>query len=159
MNNFDAAFIRIVGLEGGYSDDPRDPGGKTKFGITEAVARQHGYIGAMQALPLDVAGEIYRADYWDACRCDQLPWPLSLYVFDAAVNQGAQTAVKMLQRALDTVQDGLIGSQTLALAAKSSSWHASRFMAIRALRYIGTRGFDSYGPGWFTRLFEIAKEK
>jgi lysozyme family protein len=68
MTNFDAAFIRIVALEGGYSDDPRDPGGKTKFGITEAVARQHGYIGAMQALPLDVAGEIYRSDYWDACR-------------------------------------------------------------------------------------------
>jgi lysozyme family protein len=159
MTNFPTAFTRIVALEGGYSDDPRDPGGKTKFGITEAVARAHGYIGAMQALPLDVAGEIYRASYWDACRCDNLPWPLSLYVFDAAVNQGVQPAIKMLQRSLDTVQDGLIGSQTLALAAKSSGWHASRFMAIRALRYIATRGCDPYGPGWLTRLIEIAKEK
>ncbi len=159
MSNFDTAFTRIVALEGGYSDDPKDAGGKTRYGITEAVARANGYIGAMQALPLDVAGAIYRADYWDACRCDQLPWPLSLYVFDAAVNQGVQPAIKMLQRALDTVQDGIIGGRTQALAASSTPWHASRFLAFRALRYIGTRGFDTYGAGWFTRLFEIAKEK
>ena len=154
--NFDAAFIRIVGLEGGYSDHPADPGGKTRYGITEAVARAHGYTGDMRSLPLDVASEIYRADYWDACRCDSLPWPLSLYVFDAAVNQGVQPAIKMLQRALDTLQDGHIGAQTLALAAKSTPWHAARFLAFRALRYTGTRGFNNFGAGWLTRLFEIA---
>lgn len=159
MSNFDTAFTRIVALEGDYSDDAKDPGGKTRYGITEAVARAHGYLGIMSALPLDVASEIYRSDYWDACRCDNIPWPLSLYVFDAAVNQGVQPAIRMLQRALDTVQDGLIGRQTLALAEKSGGWHASRFMAIRALRYIGTRGFDTYGTGWFTRLFEISRSE
>jgi lysozyme family protein len=158
MSNFDAAFIRIVGIEGGYSDDPKDPGGKTKFGITERVARAHAYQGDMRALPLDVASSIYRAEYWDICRCDSLPWPLALYVFDAAVNQGQETAIKMLQRALDTVQDGHIGQQTLALAAKSTAWHAARFLAFRALQYTATRGFDTYGVGWLTRLFEIGRQ-
>lgn len=159
MSNFDAAFVLIFGLEGGYSDDPKDPGGKTRYGITEAVARAHGYIGAMKDLPIDLACTIYRASYWDACRCDNLPWPLSLYVFDAAVNQGVQPAIKMLQHTLDTVQDGVIGGQTQALAANSTPWHAARFLAFRALRYVGTHNFDRYGAGWFTRLFELAKEK
>ena len=159
MSNFESAFILIVGLEGDYSDDPRDAGGKTRYGITEAVARANGYIGPMYALPLDVAGEIYRSDYWDACRCDDLPWPLALYVFDSAVNQGVQPAIKMLQRALDTVQDGIIGKQTQALAAKATPWHNARFMAFRALRYASTRGFDTYGAGWLTRLFEVAGHK
>lgn len=158
MSKFDHSFDVIVALEGGYSDDAHDPGGKTRYGITEAVARTHGYIGDMRSLPLDVAREIYRADYWDACRCDNLPWPLSLYVFDSAVNQGAGAAIKMLQRSLDTVQDGHIGAQTLALAAKSGPWHAARFLAFRAIRYTGTRGFDTYGAGWLTRLFEIGRQ-
>jgi lysozyme family protein len=159
MKNFDAAFIHIVGLEGGYSDDPKDPGGKTRYGITEAVARARGYLGDMRQLPLDVASEIYRADYWDACRCEQLPWPLSLYVFDAAVNQGVKPAVFLLQRALDTVQDGHIGPQTLKLAAAATPWHAARYLALRAARYVETRNFDRFGLGWFTRLFELAKEQ
>lgn len=139
-------------------DSLGDPGGKTRYGITEAVARAHGYLGDMREMPLDFAASIYRSDYWDACRCDNLPWPLSLYVFDAAVNQGTQPAIKMLQRALDTVQDGIIGKQTQALAAKSGPWHAARFLAFRVLRYTGTRNFDTYGVGWLTRLFEITKE-
>jgi lysozyme family protein len=159
MTNFNLAFTKIVALEGGYSDDPRDPGGKTRYGITEAVARANGYVGEMHRLPLDTAKAIYRTNYWEACRCDSLPWPLALYVFDAAVNQGVSTAIKMLQRALDTVQDGHIGPQTLSLAAKSGEWHASRFLAIRALRYTSTKNFDVFGAGWFTRLFEIARDK
>jgi len=157
MNRFDESFNHILAQEGGYSDDKRDSGGKTRFGITEAVARAHGYTGDMRDLPDNLARFIYRADYWDACKCDNLPWPLALYVFDAAVNQGRTPAIMMLQRALDTVQDGIIGSQTLALAAKSGPWHAARFLAFRALRYTGTRNFETFGAGWLTRLFEISR--
>lgn len=153
---FDSAVTIILGLEGGYSDDAKDPGGKTRYGITEAVARAHSYAGLMSQLPLTLAKEIYRKSYWDACHCDAIPWPLSLYVFDAAVNQGVQAAIQLLQHALGTVQDGIIGQQTLSLAASSTSWHAARFMSLRALRYTGTRNFDTYGAGWFSRLFLVS---
>lgn len=158
MSDFSRALEILLKLEGGYSNDAMDPGGKTKFGITEAVARRHGYIGDMQDLQADFAGEIYRSDYWDACRCDQMPWPTSLFVFDSAVNQGADAAIRMLQRALDTVQDGVMGKQTQALMARAGKWQNARFLALRALRYQGTRNFDRFGHGWYTRLFELALE-
>jgi lysozyme family protein len=158
MSGFDQALRIVLRQEGGYSDDAADPGGKTRYGITETVARRHGYIGDMRDLPMDIAAEIYRADYWDACRCDDLPWPLALYVFDAAANQGTQPAIRMLQRALDTVQDGVIGRQTQTLAKASTPWHAARFLAFRAARYADTRGYGTFGVGWLTRLFQISME-
>lgn len=158
MSDFDRAMEILLKLEGGYSNDAMDPGGKTRYGITEAVARQHGYAGDMRDLPLDIATEIYRSDYWGACRCDHIPWPMSAFVFDAAVNQGVDAAIRMLQRALDTVQDGVMGRQTQALMAKATPWHGARFLAARALRYQGTRNFDRYGQGWYTRIFELALE-
>ena len=156
MSDFDAAFTKIVGLEGGYSDRADDPGGKTKYGITERVARENGYVGDMRDMSPDFAEQVYRTSYWDACHLDQvMAWPLKLFVFDAAVNQGVIAAIQMLQRALDTVQDGVIGPQTIALANRSTGWHAARFMAFRAMRYTGTRNFDKFGAGWLTRIFEL----
>ena len=156
--DFDRAMEILLKLEGGYSDDAKDPGGKTRYGVTESVAREHGYLGDMRQLPLDQAKSIYKTQYWDYCRCDALPWPLALFVFDAAVNQGAGAAIRMLQKALDTVQDGILGQQTLALAKRSTPWHWSRYMAIRAMRYQSTRNYDRFGAGWLTRLFEVARE-
>lgn len=157
-DDFSRALEIVLKLEGGYSDDPRDSGGKTQYGITEKVARAFGYAGEMQKLPLEVAESIYRSGYWNNCKCDQLPYPLSLYVFDCAVNQGSDAAKKLLQAALGVKQDGLIGAVTLAAARKSGSETAALFMAGRALRYTGTRGFDVYGKGWLKRLFIVTRE-
>ena len=88
MMDFDTAFNRLLGFEGGYSNDAADPGGKTRFGITEAEARRHGYEGDMKSLPLETAKAIYRPSYWDACKCDELPEAIRYAVFDAAVNSG-----------------------------------------------------------------------
>lgn len=158
MDKFERAIEIVLQQEGGYSDDPRDPGGKTKFGITEAVARANGYAGEMRDFPLAHAETIYREDYWDPAGCEAYPWPLCLYVFDAAVNQGVAPAVQTLQRALDTVADGVVGPATRNLAARSTAWHWSRFLALRAIRYTGTRNFDRFGAGWLTRLFTLARE-
>jgi len=155
MGLFDLALSHVLKTEGGYSDDAADPGGKTRYGITEAVARANGYTGDMREFPLAHAQTIYLEDYWDACRCDELPWPLSLYVFDSAVNQGVAPARMMLQQALGTVQDGVLGPVTLRLARDATPWHARRFMALRALRYHSTRNFDRYGEGWLIRLFDV----
>lgn len=155
--SFDKAFSIILELEGGYSDDANDPGGKTKYGITESVARKNGYLGEMRDLSLQFAQAVYKMRYWEAAGCDYYPWPLSLYVFDSAVNQGVEPAKKMLQRALSTVQDGVIGQATRRLATKSTPWHWARFMAFRATRYYSTRGFDRFGEGWITRLFQLSR--
>lgn len=158
MSDFERALRIVLQAEGGYSDDPRDTGGRTRYGISEVVAREHGYLGSMQALPLDLAEAIYRTDYWDAVQADALPWPLNCYVFDAAVNQGVDAAVRMLQAALGTVQDGIIGRQTLSLAQASTPWHQARYLAARAQRYMGTRGFDRFGQGWLIRVFLLARD-
>ncbi len=158
MDDFSRALEVVLRVEGGYSDDPRDSGGKTNFGITEKVARAFGYTGEMRNLTKQTAAEIYKQGYWLNCKCDQLPYPLSLYVFDCAVNQGSDAAKKLLQAALNVKQDGLIGSVTLAAARKSGSETAALFMAGRALRYTGTRGFDVYGRGWLKRLFIVTRE-
>lgn len=157
-DDFPRALEVVLKLEGGYSDDPRDSGGKTQYGITEKVARAFGYSGDMRELTKQTAAEIYKQGYWLNCKCDQLPYPLSLYVFDCAVNQGSDAAKKLLQAALNVKQDGLIGSVTLAAARKSGSETAALFMAGRALRYTGTRGFDVYGKGWLKRLFIVTRE-
>ena len=154
--SFDKAFEHVVGVEGGYVNDPRDPGGETIYGITR---RDHPDAWANGRPTLEQAKVIYQRLYWDAVKADALPWPLSLFVFDAAVNQGASTAIKLLQKTLGTVQDGVLGNNTLAAIRKADATElCTMFMSDRALRYTGTRNFDVYGRGWFKRLFKIAME-
>jgi len=154
MNKFDRAIDLILAEEGGYVIDPLDPGGETKYGISKRAYPEIN-IGS---LTLDQAKTIYMRDYWEPCKCDSLPWPLSLFVFDAAVNQGTDAAIKMLQHTLQTNQDGIIGSVTLRLAGESRKWHWARFMAFRTMRYQGTRNYDRFGENWLIRIFRIAME-
>lgn len=152
--HFDKAFELVLGHEGNYVNDPRDPGGETKYGISK---RQYPHL-YIASLTIEQAKGIYRADYWEAVDGDELPWPLNCFVFDAAVNQGVDAAIKMMQRALDTTQDGVIGRNTKRLAKASGQWHWARFMGFRAMRYQGTRNFDRFGEGWLTRIFSLAME-
>lgn len=149
---FDRAVEIVLAEEGGYVNDPSDPGGETRYGISK---RAHPAVSTKE-LTLDEAKALYRQYYWDACLCDQLPWPLSLYVFDCAVNQGVSVSVKLMQRALQTTQDGVMGMQTLSLASLAKPWHCAQFMAFRAMRYQSTRNFDKFGTGWLTRMFTVA---
>ena len=82
--NFDECFAALIAHEGDFADLENDPGGKTRFGVTEAVARAAGYGGDMRQLPLSLAKAIYRSQYWDAVRGDELPDGVRYYVFDAA---------------------------------------------------------------------------
>ena len=74
------------------------------------------------------------------------------------VSPDVDAAVRMLQAALGTVQDGIIGRQTLSLAQASTPWHQARYLAARAQRYMGTRGFDRFGQGWLIRVFLLARD-
>ena len=148
--SFDRAFELLIGLEGGYVHDPNDPGGETKFGISK---RAYPALDIVSLTAVD-AKRVYRRDYWEFVFGDALLWPLSYFVFDAAVNQGVAPAIRMLQQALGVEADGIIGPQTLASVGRfPQSEVCSLFLALRGVRYAGTHGFKHYGLGWFKRLF------
>lgn len=124
MGAFDTAFARTVGIEGDFSDDPADSGGATRFGITEAVARAYSYQGEMRALPFELAREIYRRQYWNLLRLDDVAEhsaAVAEELFDTGVNCGVEVAARFLQRALnafnrvqrdypDLKVDGILGA-------------------------------------------------
>ena len=113
MANFEWAVNDVFRKEGEYSDNPADHGGKTRWGITEAVARKHGYDGDMKEFPRERALAIYRSDYWDAVRGDDLPNELGIRMLDFAVNAGPGRAIRALQRAMEITDDGLFWPETL----------------------------------------------
>ena len=136
----DVLIDALIEREGGYVNHPADKGGPTCFGITEAVARAHGYAGAMSSLPREEAATIYRRLYWLRPRFDQVAKRsarIAAELFDTGVNMGPAVATTFLQRALtalnrnagdypDLVPDGRIGAVTLAAL--------DRFLAIRGKR-------------------------
>ncbi len=128
MTPFETALKHTIGIEGGFSNDKRDSGGATRYGITEAKARAWGYTGPMADLPLELAIRIYREDFWDIIRLDEVAKlsPIVAYeMFDTGVNCGIDRPVRFLQRALnifnrlgtdypDIEVDGVIGRNTLS---------------------------------------------
>jgi lysozyme family protein len=118
----------LIEREGGYVDNKADKGGATRFGITEAVARAHGYAGPMRQLPREQAAAIYRRLYWQRPRLDEIATRsprIAAQLFDTGVNMGPAVAITFLQRALtalnrggmdyaDLVPDGRVGPVTLA---------------------------------------------
>lgn len=155
MSDFDAVFAATIGLEGGYVNDPQDPGGETKYGISK---RQYPSED-IPTMTLERAKILYKRDYWDAVKGDMLPAKLNHIVFDTAVNQGVDAAIKLLQRVLGVTQDGILGKDTMRmLEQKMSKTLCCNYLSERAMRYIGTRNFDRFGRGWFYRLFSLAME-
>lgn len=154
--NFDIAFNVLLKHEGGFSSHSSDPGGKTRYGITEAVARRVGYKGAMEELPLDLAKRIYLEEYWKPVRADELPPAVRYAVFDAAVNSGVRQSILWLQRALGVADDGVLGPRTLA-AANAANPDALRARLIsQRLRFLtNLNTFGAFGRGWTRRCCDI----
>jgi len=150
--NFDQAFEKLIGHEGGHSNHPDDKGGETMFGITVAVARANGYYGDMKALPLSEAKRIYRASYWDAVKADQLPASCRFDVFDAAVNSGVRQAALWLQRAVGATDDGVIGPQTLQACAVAGDAVKPRFNGHRLEFMASLSNWPAFGRGWARRI-------
>ncbi len=152
METFDRC-IRVVLLEeGGLSDHKQDPGGLTKYGIS-----QRAYPNLdIRRLTMDDVIEIYRRDYWNPVHGTDLPASLALLVFDAAINQGAGTAARLLQKAVGVTEDGSIGPVTLrAVLAVPLENVLIDFCAERALRYEFNRNEETFGRGWYRRLFRM----
>lgn len=151
--NFDEAIDIILKFEGGYVNDPNDPGGETNFGISKRAFPEYD----IRALTEGAAKQIYKIFYWDRMQCSRLPAYMRLMVFDCAVNQGTFYATKMLQEAVRTDVDGSIGSLTINASATVDRLYAISYMALRRhLSYSRSKHWDSYGSGWSKRLLEVS---
>lgn len=154
--NFDQAFDELLKHEGGYSDHAADPGGKTRYGITESVAREVGYRGDMRELSLELAKRIYKDRYWDAVRADELPASARYAVFDAAVNSGPRQAIRWLQRAVGAKDDGVIGPQTLGLVRDANQEKLVRVYLAERLRFMSTlSNWPAFSRGWARRIADL----
>jgi lysozyme family protein len=154
----DAIFAQAVGfvlkehIEGGYVNDPRDPGGETNFGISK---RSYPAVD-IKGLTRDDAIAIYKRDYWDACKCDDLPPEVAVAMFDCAVNQGNGAAKRLLQRALKVKSDGIIGPKTIAAAKRANALElVMDFLSWRLKRYANTANATTYMRGWSKRVLYL----
>jgi lysozyme family protein len=154
--NFDTAFALLLGHEGDFSDHAADPGGKTRFGITEAVARQAGYTGDMRALAVDLAKRIYLDSYWRPVRADDLPPGVRYIVFDGAVNSGPAQSALWLQRALGVTADGVIGPRTLAAAYAKDAQQLKTAILAQRLRFMTSlTNWPAFSRGWARRIADL----
>ena len=121
MSNFDECLKLILHHEGGYVNHPKDPGGETNMGVTKRVYEKWCMENDLQQkdmkdLEFDDVAPIYKKNYWDRVKADELPEGLDLCVFDWAVNSGTGRAAKKLQSMIGTVADGGIGFKHSALS-------------------------------------------
>ena len=154
--NFDTAFHKLLGQEGGFVDHPSDPGGATNWGVTQAVARANGYTGSIRDFPVDMAKAIYWRQYWVPIKADDLPPAIRYAVFDAAVNSGAKQAVKWLQRAIGVNDDGVVGPQTMTFARAANPDFVLRRMLGERLQFMtDLKTWQAFGRGWARRIAEV----
>jgi lysozyme family protein len=161
--NFQRALALVLKSEGGFVNDPRDPGGATNKGVTIATYRQYvksnGTVADLKALTTAQAGIVYKKQYWDAVRGDDLPDGVDYSVFDFAVNSGPSRSAKMLQGVLGVVQDGQIGPATLSAVkgkAQSSIINTLCDNRLSFLKRLPTWG--TFGKGWSSRVASVRAE-
>jgi lysozyme family protein len=151
-----ARFMACIGLiieriEGGYSNDPQDPGGETNFGISKA---SHPNVDIAGLTELGAA-QIYYDEYWVPSGAGLMPRGLDLWLLDGAINHGVREAAVILQGVLGVAQDGSVGPATAAAAASFAE--PELYLLARLKHYQGLPGWPHDGDGWTKRLFIIAR--
>lgn len=152
MNNFLKVFDRVISHEGGYVNDPADPGGETKFGISK---RSYPKLNIAD-LTLEQAIVIYRTDFWDKIKGDQLPFPVAYQLFDFAANSGISTAIRYLQRAIGVADDGHWGPVSQAemekfLKERGQNDLLMYLIAERQIFQTRLKNWKDHGKGWAVR--------
>ncbi|MDI3301602.1 MAG: glycosyl hydrolase 108 family protein [Burkholderia multivorans] len=151
MSSFDDAFAALIGNEGGYSNNPQDPGGETMWGVTARVARAAGYTGAMRDLPRDTAKAIAKRLYWDPLHLDQFDPRVAFQIFDANYNGGHP--VIWMQGAAGARVDGVLGPQTIAaVQAADPLRFVLRWNALRLTYFTSLATWPTFGKGWTRRI-------
>lgn len=147
--NFNQAIERVLGHEGGYVNNPNDPGGETQWGISK---RSYPEVD-IKALTRDDAKLIYFNDFWTRVNADQLYDGVAYQTLDFAINSGCQTAIRYLQRALGVADDGHWGPISAAAAASMSE--SDQIMKINGERLDFMRklsAWPNFSSGWAGRI-------
>jgi len=147
--NFDDAFQLLIGHEGGFVNHALDPGGMTKFGISNRA-----YPGEdIRGMTLERAKVLYQRDYWGPAGCDAMPDGVKFSLFDMAVNSGVKPAIRCLQKAAGVEDDGVLGPITLrAVASMSTSKFIARFNGHRLQLMSSLSTWPAFGRGWANRI-------
>jgi lysozyme family protein len=159
--NFADALARVLAHEGGYTNHPSDPGGPTNWGITIHDARRYWKGGAnaadVKAMPRDVACRIYKAKYWDALRCDDLPSGVDYCAFDYGVNSGVGRAAKVLRRALAlSDKAGGVNDDVVAAASRADSRKLIAAICGERLAFLmSLKTWRVFGVGWGRRVASV----
>ncbi len=154
--NYERALKAVLVHEGGYVNHPKDPGGATMKGVTQAVYdhyRDSKSAGrqTVRAITDDELQAIYRSQYWNAIKGDLLPAGLDYAVFDLAVNSGVSRAARFLQAVVGAAQDGLIGPATIAKIGNPTN--VIDALCDKRQAFLETLGtFGTFGKGWTTRV-------
>lgn len=160
-DNFAPSLANVLKSEGGYVNNPLDPGGATNKGITQAVYSDWREDQGMpeRAVILiadDEVADIYRTNYWDACKCDELPAGVDYAVFDFAVNSGVNRASRYLQRVAHVAEDGVIGPNTLQAVSGLYPVALIDELCDLRLEYLQQlRTFSTFGNGWTSRVADV----
>lgn len=135
MSNFESAFGIIVGIEGGYVNDPKDPGGETKYGISKRRYPNED----IKNLTIERAQFLYQRDFWNPHKCDYLPWEQALLVFDTAVNGGNAERWQAMY------------------AGCPATDFIEKYQAEHLLYLASLKNWTEFGRGWTRRAFKIAR--
>lgn len=147
--DFNFAIERVLKVEGGYVNDPEDPGGETQWGISK---RSYPNVD-IKALTRDGAKAIYLSDFWLRVHADTMPDVLAFQALDFAVNSGIETAVRKLQAAAGVADDGHWGPITqAAVKSQSQAVLALVFMSLRLDYMRALSNWQSAGRGWAGRI-------
>jgi lysozyme family protein len=154
-NSFKECLDLVLKSEGGWVNNPKDPGGETNLGVTKRVWEE--YVGhpveTLKNLTKEDVAPLYEQKYWRATYCEVLPRGLDLLIFSMGVNGGPGRAVKLLQSAIGCVPDGVIGSRTMELIKQSNALDLiAKYSEARRSYYKSLKTFDIFGKGWLSRV-------
>lgn len=160
ISNFPAALALVLQSEGGFVNHKFDPGGMTNLGVTRNVwkewVKRDVDEAEMRALTPELVAPLYKANYWDACKCDDLPRGVDYAVFDSAVNMGPGRAAKLLQTALGVTADGSIGRATIAAATAADPVELLEAFSLgKEAFYQSLATFQTFGKGWLNRVAHV----
>ena len=160
ISNWQKSFELMLKSEGGYVNNPADPGGMTNLGVTKATWEN--WVGRdsneaeMRGLTPEKVEPLYKKKYWDAVRGDELPPGISYLCFDFAVNAGAGRSIKTLQTAVGVTPDGGFGPMTMAaVQAVDPIELIERFSQAKEDFYRSLNTFATFGKGWLNRVADV----
>lgn len=149
---FEQLVAPLKDREGGLTNNKKDNGGLTKFGISQ---RSYPDLD-IKNLTWEEAKQIYWNDFWRVITGDRLEPHLADFMFDFAVNSGAKAAAKALQRAVGALPDGILGVKTLAAIGSIPPRQIVRLVFVeRALVFANHEDLQEFGHGWYARLFDM----